>query len=213
MQLARHVSKYDLVPQIMDRTGSRSLLDVGCRDNVLRKRMCQLRPDLAATEYLGADLIQNPEGGVDFVGDFTQGIPLEDSSVDLVAAFDVLEHVDDLQKGLHELARVSRKAVAITLPNLAHAMFRLRFLRRGWLSAKYDLAYGYGPDRHRWVTVLPQTDRYMERFAQDNGFGLHRSYLKSSDGRWKLRLMEDGLQMAGAPPVQWAWTALYLFSR
>src|SRR5687767_1894163 len=99
-------SKYDLIPEIVERTRSESILDVGCRDNVLRQRMVELRPELDRIRYSGADLFQNQHNGVEFLGDFSAGLPVPDSSYDLVSAFDVLEHVDDLQRALDELIRI-----------------------------------------------------------------------------------------------------------
>lgn len=44
-------------------------------------------------------------------------LPYKDSSFDLVICTEVLEHLDDPQKGLKELIRVSNKNLLLTVPN------------------------------------------------------------------------------------------------
>lgn len=44
-------------------------------------------------------------------------IPFEDKSFDLVVCSEVLEHVDDPQKALSELERVTKKYVLLSVPN------------------------------------------------------------------------------------------------
>ena len=126
--------------------------------------------------------------------------------------FDVLEHLDDLDGGLDEMARLAKRAIAVTLPNLAHVFFRLQLLRHGRVGAKYDLTYGYGSDRHRWFTVLPQTDAFMTSFAAAHDMSLEITYLTGTGGP-KLRALERSLRLVRAAPAWWTWTVLYLFER
>lgn len=78
------------------------LLGTLCRDMGIRYRSVDSAPDL------GPDVLAS-----------VLSLPLEDRSVDLVCAFQVLEHLpyDDSLRGFRELCRVSRRDVLLSLPN------------------------------------------------------------------------------------------------
>lgn len=169
--------KYACVAQLAERHDLSSLLDLGCRDAGLRSWIPTL------DRYVGVDMYQNPERTVDVLCDLSHGLPFDDRSFDAAVALDLLEHLDDMQAFLQEMDRVSTRMMIIALPNMAHFAFRFGFLFRGRMSAKYDLRYGYGPDRHRWLTVLPQTDDFIERFAAARGYTVDRMDLGSTARR------------------------------
>ncbi len=56
-------------------------------------------------------------------------MPYKNSSFDLVVCTEVLEHLDDVEKGLSELTRVSKKYIVISVPN--EPFFMLSNLLRG----------------------------------------------------------------------------------
>ena len=181
-----------------------SLLDAGCRG-------CELRPHVEdRARYVGVDLMQNAAGSVDHVGDIARGLPFPDRSFDYVVALDVLEHMDDFHAGMTELARVTRERLVVVLPNYAHLNVRWRFLRHGGLGNKYELPLGTVADRHRWVTVLPQTDRYMDWFAEREGFTVRRSQV--NDGRAAALFGKVGHAL-GIPRRLWVWKSLHLLER
>ena len=62
----------------MEEEDVRSLLDVGCRDAILRKH---LRPQI---EYTGVDIVAGP--GVDKVANIEDGLPFADGEFDAVVA-------------------------------------------------------------------------------------------------------------------------------
>ena len=139
-------NRYQIVAKILtkDIPGFGSLLDVGCRDCVLKS---YLGPDVA---YKGVDL--SPPQGVPDVdeGNLEAGLPYGDGDFDVVAALDVLEHCDDIFFAFKELHRVSRRYIVINLPNEYHVAHRARFLL-GRLPGKFRLdPQGYR-DRHRWM--------------------------------------------------------------
>lgn len=181
-----------------------TLLDVGCRG-------CELRPHVEdRARYVGVDLVQNAEGTVDHVLDVARGMPFPDRSFDFVVALDVLEHMDDFHAGMTELARVTRERLVVVLPNLAHLHARWRFLRDGRLGNKYDLPLGTVADRHRWVTVLPQTDRYMHWLAEREGFAVHAAQV--NDGRGAALFGKIGRALR-LPRHLWVWKSLHVLER
>src|SRR6266853_4201985 len=121
---------------------ARSVLDIGCRDGILRKYLP------AELRYAGVDLSPGPN--VTKVFNVEQGIPFADASFDAVVALDVLEHVDNVWFAFDEMVRVARQQVMVVLPNSYHFRERLRFLR-GVEAVKYVLSPAPIQDRHRWL--------------------------------------------------------------
>lgn len=201
------LNKFETVSVLLEAAGVNSgatLLDVGCRG-------CELRSYLpAGVQYAGLDLFQNADGTVDHVLDVEKGLPFADQSFDFVVALDLVEHLDDFAGGLGELARVTRRRLLVALPNLGFFTFRLEFLLHGRVANKYDLACGMGRDRHRWLTVLPQTDKYMSQFARDAGFTFERIISQESPKKeWLARVA----RAVGVPTSWWVWKALYSLGR
>jgi SAM-dependent methyltransferase len=127
-----------------------TLLDVGARDRTLARHLGE-----GKLVYRSAD----KAGAHDHAIDLERPLPFADGAFDVVVALDCLEHVERLHAALAELIRVSRGTTVIALPNLACWQHRLSFLRHGRLATdKYDLGPVAPADRHRWLTVLPQTD-------------------------------------------------------
>ncbi|HEU5137304.1 MAG TPA: methyltransferase domain-containing protein [Steroidobacteraceae bacterium] len=184
--------------------GELKLLDVGCRDCVLKPHVS----DLAA--YEGVDLFQNDAGTVNHVVDVSRGLPMPDGSYDVVVALDLLEHLDDLQKGLDELLRVSRGHVLILLPNMAHVSYRLTFLRRGYLNDKYNLRFNQGLDRHRWLTTGVESRAFAEEYARARGVKVETQWFVDS----KRKAAFAGFcKTFGMSPDWWAIASLHLFSK
>lgn len=201
--------KYDIVANIVALSGCSnrpvSLLDVGCRDTVLKRH---LPPHV---RYAGVDLFQNESGTVDYVQDLTDGLPFADRAWDIVTALDVVEHVDDMKSALDELWRVTDRQLIVILPNLAYVMFRLNFLMKGHFGTdKYDMPFPGNLDRHRWLTTQSQADKYMAAFAADVGADIEIHH--TSESRNKSRLARFS-KLFGLAPDFWAWNILYVVSR
>lgn len=78
----------------------RSVLDVGCRDAMLKDylRKCIV--------YTGLDI--QPGQGVDSICNVEKGLPFTDGAFDAVIALDLLEHTDNIWFVFDELIRVAR---------------------------------------------------------------------------------------------------------
>ena len=109
----------------------------------------ELKPLLkGCKEYFGTDLI--PTDGV-LQCNLEEKLPFKDNAYDVVTALDVLEHLNNPHGALHELCRVAKKTVLVSLPNMYYIEFRLRFLRGGGISGKYNFLSQPILDRHRWI--------------------------------------------------------------
>jgi SAM-dependent methyltransferase len=174
------------------------VLDAGCRDGAM------------ATLLPGARVIGLDRAGApDVIGDLLR-LPFADRAFDAVCAMDVLEHCDDLHGAFHEVLRVADRLLLVSLPNMAHPVFRARFALTGRLSGKYDLGDARQPDRHRWLTPLVQADALMARLAGEAGCRLAVS--RVTEGR-RAALLARLLRPLGAHPQLWAWTSLYALAR
>jgi SAM-dependent methyltransferase len=202
------VNKFELVREVLRQVGAEtapaSLLDVGCRG-------CELQSFLGAEfSYSGVDLVQNAAGTVEHVADLAQGLPLPDGSKDVVVALDVVEHVDDMEGALDEMLRVARKHVIVMLPNMAFVSHRLRFMFTGRIGDKYDLAYGRGTDRHRWLTTQAQGDAFIAEFARQRGVACETRWYTGSRRKDVFAAL---CRMLGLSPNLWAWASLHVLTR
>jgi hypothetical protein len=199
-------SRFDVVHDIvapLAHPGAR-LLDIGCRDGVLRR---YLPADIA---WIGADLLQNELGSVTYVCDLTAGLPVGDRSFDIVTALDVIEHTDDMLASLAECWRITDATLIVALPNMAHLVHRLRFLSSGRLGAKYDVGTEPVADRHRWVTIQPQCDAMMIAFAKRAGADLQ--IVHQASGRRLTPFAALGRRL-GVPAALWTFTMYYKLTR
>lgn len=201
------MNKFDAVRKIVSESNPmyRSVLDVGCRD-------CALKPYLSdfIKIYRGVDLFQNKTNSVDFVCDFEKGVEVSNCSYDLVTALDLVEHLNDFSGGMKELLRITKKDLVVVLPNISHLSFRLRFLFSGRLGYKYDLSYGMGLDRHRWVTVLPQLDKFMKDFSLDNKVWLEKKYIIEGN---KNKVFEFFAKLINLPPPLYVFSVMYILRK
>lgn len=180
------------------------LLDVGCRDGALGRCIGGM------LEVEGLDLVQNAQGTVRHVADLAKGLPFPDRSFEYVAALDVVEHLEDFEGAVDELLRVAGGALFVMLPNLAYVLFRWRFLRSGRISGKYDMALGQGRDRHRWLTILSQTDAFMRDFAKSRKLDLE---IRRFNDSLKKRAFSAFCRAIFLGPQFHTWATLYVLER
>jgi SAM-dependent methyltransferase len=110
-----------------------SVLDVGCGGGSVAKAVKRERPDL---EVFGCDLSESAlkiagasPDGVDFRLATAERLPFDDGTFDLVWIFDVLEHVEDPERVLREVARVlkpgGRFHIVLPLEGQPRTLYRL----------------------------------------------------------------------------------------
>ena len=109
------------------------VLDVGCGAGSIAKAVKRARPDL---EVLGCDLSESalatarvaPEG-VDFHLATAERLPFDDGTLDFVWIVDVLEHVDDPERVLREVARALKPGggfhIVLPLEGQPRTLYRL----------------------------------------------------------------------------------------
>lgn len=135
-----------------------SLIDLGCRTMDLKSLLCSCK------EYTGTDFVSG-EGVV--ACNLENPLPFDSQKYDVVCALDVLEHLDQIHFAVSEIKRIAKTAIVISLPNMAHWSFRLRFLFKGELSGKYTFHSSPIIDRHRWVTNYEQSREFINNNFSD----------------------------------------------
>ena len=100
---------------------ARTLLDAGCGNGWLARRIATVRPDLAVT---GCD-VKAPEAALTFVAAEVERLPFPDRAFDVVACCHTLEHVTDLAAAWRELRRVARRRLLIVVPRQRYYYYTL----------------------------------------------------------------------------------------
>ena len=190
--------KYILVNESL-RPNVKTLLDVGCRDAVLKR---YLPPHI---HYVGIDMFAGP--GVDRVANVEEGLPFADNEFDVVVALDLLEHTNDIWFVFDELVRVSRSQVIIVLPNLYHWLARLKYLA-GREFGKYVLSVEPIADRHRWLTSYESARRFCIERGKAKDMSA-REYILFGGRRtvaidWVLSKLSNNLA---------AWAVMYVLEK
>lgn len=150
--------KIKLIGESLAAFFSGKVLDVGCNDGYLK--------EVIRAEYTGIDKSGKPDISLDV----SSGLPFEAGKFDTVAAFDLLEHVDNIHFVFDELCRVSKKYVIITLPNAFEWRFRLAFLFGKSISGKYGLSEKEPEDRHRWIFSFREAGDFVRNRGEARGF-------------------------------------------
>jgi ubiquinone/menaquinone biosynthesis C-methylase UbiE len=103
-------------------TGASSVLDVGCGEGFVTKRIAGLLPRAQVVgldvedRRLAAEWTSHAGGNVSFEAGSAYSLPHANGSFALVCAFEVLEHLERPAEGLAELARVAGKTLVLSVP-------------------------------------------------------------------------------------------------
>lgn len=116
---------------VLDNFKESSVLDIGCGDGFLLKKLLEKNRDIKA---LGVDIspiaIEKAKANsVDCILlDITEPLPFENNSFESVLLLDVLEHMFQPEPVLKEAVRVASKYVYISVPNFVSLPARIQVL-------------------------------------------------------------------------------------
>jgi ubiquinone/menaquinone biosynthesis C-methylase UbiE len=93
-------------------------LEVGCGEGVIASKLQERFDEVVALDLPDAGLRREWQAyeGPRFLHADAHALPFEDDQFDLVVAVEVLEHLTDPLEGLHELARVGRRHLVVSVP-------------------------------------------------------------------------------------------------
>lgn len=121
--LSRHLNTRFLatISDLTLATRPAAVLDAGCGEGFVIARLMNLGSDLAVTGLdIDDEALEYARGlnkGVPFVKGSVYELQFDDGSFDVVILSEVLEHLEDPQRALAEVERVSRGHVVISVPN------------------------------------------------------------------------------------------------
>lgn len=109
-----------LVREVVSRNPT-SILDAGCGEGftLARFRHAGITARLEGIELNPESLAlgRSMHADISFVEGSLYDLPYEDQSFDLVVCSEVLEHLDDPEKALREIARVTKRYAVISVPH------------------------------------------------------------------------------------------------
>ena len=190
--------KYRLVQNLLS-PHTTNLLDVGCRDGLLRRSLN------AGIAYTGVDLVGGEN--VSKVCNVEEGLPYEGGSFDAVVALDILEHTENIWNVFGELVRIAKSQVIVVFPNMYHWKHRLSYLA-GKEMDKYRLTQEPILDRHRWVTSYQSSRLFCEAMMQKHDLRMKEFVL----GGGRRTFLVD-LVMSKLSKNLGAWASLFVFEK
>jgi ubiquinone/menaquinone biosynthesis C-methylase UbiE len=116
------LSNLNYILKNIDQT-SGSLLDVGCGNGFLLKRIQHKFPQLKLSSCDVVESIKNKN--ISFYKANITHLPFTDRSFDIVVCTHTIEHIYDLQKAVKELLRVCRKQLIVVTPCQQYFYFTL----------------------------------------------------------------------------------------
>lgn len=146
---------------------SNSILDVGCSENDLKR--------IVGNKVFGIDIAGTPDKKVDLEKEKLSAFP--DNSFDLAVCTEVLEHVDNFYEMIHELKRVSKKYILISLPNCSHFLKTAKILFTGNTGKFYGLPANKPEDRHKWFFSWEEADKLFTAYCQNNNLKINEKFL------------------------------------
>ncbi len=112
---------YDALLSEAERLQPNSILDVGCGEGFTLERLKERKigKKLTGVDFLNRaiEIGKKERPHLDLRVGNIYDIPFKDNSFDLVICSEVLEHIDDPEKGLSELVRVCKQYCLLSVPN------------------------------------------------------------------------------------------------
>ncbi len=122
-----------------------SILDVGCGEGFTLNRLREkgIGKKLEGVEYSEAaiELGKKTYPEIKISQGSIYDLPYKDNSFDLVLCTEVLEHLEEPEKALRELVRVSKKYLAISVPNEPFFMFAQLVRGKNWSRLGNDIEH------------------------------------------------------------------------
>jgi 2-polyprenyl-3-methyl-5-hydroxy-6-metoxy-1,4-benzoquinol methylase len=127
------------VDELFAQAAPSSVLDVGCGEGILTAQWAQRLPPAPAGRIVGIDLedpkltaewaAREPHANLKFRPMTVEHLQFADDEFDLVAATEVLEHVEDPRRAVAEMARVASRWLLVSVPH--EPLWRMLNLARG----------------------------------------------------------------------------------
>lgn len=146
---------------------SKSILDVGCDYNTLKK--------IVGQKVTGIDLYGDPDYKVDFEKEKLSRF--KDGEFDTVICTEVLEHLENLHEMIDELVRVSNRYTLISLPNCMNLFTRISILFLGKAGKFYGLPLIKPDDRHRWFFSHTDIERFFQDYTKKKSLSIVKRFL------------------------------------
>ena len=154
--------KFKIVENIIKKVAFKdmSLLDLGARDQFLKKF---IPSDI---KYTGVDRFQNNNDNL--IINLDDNFEKIGEKYDVIAALDVIEHLDEPLAFYENCKKCSKKLLLINFPNQAYYEIRLNFLLRGKLTNKFHFSGKSNDDRHRWFTNYQNVQEFIKKNKDPN---------------------------------------------
>ena len=148
-----------------------NVLEAGCGSGLVSLELTLIRDIKCVLLDIRGDMIQKAkrnfekydDKNVDFIRADVQNLPFIDESFDLVFNEGVIEHLDNIEGGVKEMARVSRKYCFIFHPNYYNLLWRIEKKLKRRLGKFYHGADEYGTEKDL-------THKMTERWLKECGF-------------------------------------------
>lgn len=132
--------EYSLIIKLLEPSIGETLLDVGCGTGYFSRRFKKsgvyvtgLEPDAQMLDFARAS-----DDEINWVKGSAEQLPFDTESFDYVTAITSLCFIRNPQQALHEMLRVSKKAVVLGLLNKHSLLYRQKYNKGMYAGARWD---------------------------------------------------------------------------